>query len=133
MINLHPATIGKRAGALIIDQLFFCILVWLFGHLMLALGDKSGDLSIKIVMFLLYPVSVFICWVIGNTPGKKIVGLRIVDEKSGGIPSIGQYLRRSILFVFLISLNIIIIIPVLVSKKNRAFHDMIAGTIVVDA
>tara|TARA_B110000908_G_scaffold172778_1_gene243134 strand:- start:985 stop:1287 length:303 start_codon:yes stop_codon:yes gene_type:complete len=99
---------------------------------MLSLGDKSGDLSIILVMFFLYPVTVLICWLVGNTPGKKIIGLRIADEKSGETPSFGQYLLRSIPFIFLFSLNIVLVIPVLVTKKNKAFHDMIAGTIVVD-
>ncbi len=132
-LNLHPASIGKRAGAFIIDLICFAVLVWLFGHLMLALGDIYGDLSIKLVMFVLPPVAALTFWLIGNTPGKKYVGIHIVDEKTGGTPSLGQYLRRAILFSLMLSLNIIFVIPVLVTRKNKAFHDMIAGTIVIEA
>jgi uncharacterized RDD family membrane protein YckC len=131
-MNLHPAPIGKRAGALLIDLICYAVVVWLFGHLMMALGDKYGELSIMLVMFALYPVTVLICWLVGNTPGKKLTRLYIVDAISGETPSALQYIRRSILFIFLFSLNIVLVIPVLVSKKNKAFHDMIAGTMVIE-
>ncbi len=33
--------------------------------------------------------------------------------------------------MFVVSLNVMFIIPMFISKKKRAFHDMMAGTLVV--
>jgi len=130
---MQPATIGKRIGAFIIDSICYAVLVWLFGHLMLAIGDRGGNLTLMLAIFVLPPIAALSCWLIGNTPGKKAMGLYIVDEETGETPSVWQYCRRAILFPLLISLNIVFVIPVLVTRKHKAFHDMIAGTVVVES
>lgn len=129
---MQPASISKRAGALTIDIVGFAIVVWLFGHLMHALGF-SAELTLTLALYALPPVVAMTCWLIGNTPGKRWLAIYIVDEKTGEVPTHWQYLRRALLFSLLISLNILFVIPVLVSRKHKAFHDMIAGTIVVEA
>lgn len=127
---MEPASIGKRIGAFIIDIICFLGVLWLFGQLMYALGDRS-NLTLILAITLLPAITVLACWMIGNTPGKKMLGLYIVDEETGETPTFWQYIRRSLLFSLLVSFNIVFVIPILVTKKHKAFHDMIAGTVVV--
>lgn len=127
---MEPASIGKRIGAFIIDIICFLGVLWLFGQLMYALGDRS-NLTLILAITLLPAITALACWMIGNTPGKKMLGLYIVDEETGETPTFWQYIRRSLLFSLLVSFNIVFVIPILVTKKHKAFHDMIAGTVVV--
>ena len=129
---MTPAPLGKRIGAFILDMIVFIAVIWLFGHLMLALGDRTGDLTLKLGVTLLPALTVLAFWLTGNTLGKRFTGLYIVDQETGETPTLVQYLLRSILFTLVVPLNIIFVIPVLVTRERRAFHDMIAGTIVVE-
>ncbi|MFC4994651.1 RDD family protein [Rubritalea tangerina] len=129
---MTPAPLSKRTISFIIDTIGFAAIIWIFGHIMLAVGDKKGDLTFNLTFFILLPITALTCWLVGNSPGKKIMGLSIVDEQTGESPSTSQYIKRCILFALLPSLNIIFAIPVLASKKRKAFHDMIAGTMVIE-
>ncbi|HEY8199394.1 MAG TPA: RDD family protein [Candidatus Limnocylindrales bacterium] len=69
----------------------------------------------------------------GQTLAMMPLGLRVVDEKSGEIISLGRAFLR--LFGFFID-SIILGIPfgylwVFVDSRRRAWHDLIAGTIVI--
>ncbi len=129
---MEPAPLGRRTAAFAIDIAAFFILVWLIGQLMHKFGVRYAGIVELLILMALPPVSALTCWVIGNTPGKKLIGLRIVDEKTGGRPTFWQLLRRCLLFSLLFSFNIVFIIPVLATRKHKGFHDMIAGTMVVE-
>jgi uncharacterized RDD family membrane protein YckC len=129
---LTPAPLTKRIGAFIIDILCYIVVIWAFGHFMRFAGIEGSQLKTLLNIMALPFITVLTCWLIGNTPGKKILGLHIVDEVTGERPTVWQYFRRALLFSLVISLNILFVIPVLVTKKRKAFHDMIAGTIVIE-
>lgn len=63
--------------------------------------------------------------------GKRLFGLKVIDAKTGRPPSGFQWFRRCLLFSLVVSLNVFFFIPVLVSREQKAFHDMMAGTRVV--
>lgn len=129
---MEPAPLGKRALALLIDLVLVFVVLIVIGRMVHSAG-VSSDLNLFMCMMLVPPGTLLLCWLIGNTPGKKLFNLHIVDWRTGEEPSFFQYVRRAILFSFLISLNILAIIPVLASPKRRGFHDMLAGTMVVEA
>jgi uncharacterized RDD family membrane protein YckC len=129
---MEPAPLGKRALALLIDLVFIFVVIVVIGRLMHGAG-VSSDLGLFLCMMLVPPGTLLLCWLIGNTPGKKLFNLHIVDWRTGEEPSFFQYVRRSILFSFLISINILSLIPVFASSKRRGFHDMLAGTMVIEA
>ena len=129
--TMQLAPLGKRFGAIVIDVMIMAVLTVIFGRLMLRLG-MNNDLAMLLAFGALPPTIFLISWVIGNTPGKKVFGLYIVDEKTGGVPSFWQFLRRAILFSFYVTFNLLTLIPMLVSKNKKTFHDMLAGTIVVE-
>jgi uncharacterized RDD family membrane protein YckC len=66
----------------------------------------------------------------GQTPGKKALGLKVVDDKTFHEPSFLKLLIRYLgYFVSMVSL-IGFFVP-LFRKDQKALHDLIAGTVVI--
>ena len=67
----------------------------------------------------------------GQTPGMAIFGLRVVDDRTGGpvgwgtagLRMLGMYVATAVFYLGFIW--------ILVDKRRRGFHDLIAGTVVV--
>jgi uncharacterized RDD family membrane protein YckC len=127
--DLTPAPLGKRFGAFAIDCVAFMAILWGFSHLIYSFGIELHEF---VWFFAFPPLVAWIAWSIGNSPGKKLLGLYIVDARTGESAGYFQLFLRSLLFSMIIFLNIIFIIPVLVTKKRKAFHDMLAGTMVIE-
>lgn len=65
------------------------------------------------------------------TPGKMLLSLKIVDEKTLGEPSIFQYIMRMFGY-FLSCLPFGLgLVNVALNKRKRAWHDFLAGTVVI--
>ena len=75
----------------------------------------------------------FVSWYFfKTTPGKYLLGLKIVDEKTLGQPSRYQFFIRAIsvyLTVFTLGIGYVWLV---FDKKKRSWHDKIAGTMVID-
>ncbi len=65
------------------------------------------------------------------TPGKMVVGARIVDASSGGKPSTGQLVGRYFGYFVSILPLMIGIIWVAFDPRKQGWHDKLAGTAVV--
>ncbi len=63
-----------------------------------------------------------------TTPGKAVLGMKIADAKTLGKPSVGQCVKR--FFAYPTSILGIILVPF--TQKKQAFHDKIAGTVVIN-
>jgi uncharacterized RDD family membrane protein YckC len=71
----------------------------------------------------------------GGTPGKLMVGLRVVDQESGQLAGIGKCAGRSILWVAdaqPLGAPIVGLVTAASSKGHRRVGDMVAKTLVVD-
>jgi uncharacterized RDD family membrane protein YckC len=67
----------------------------------------------------------------GTTPGKRLVGIKIVDAKSYGEISNKQAITRSLGYIPSTLLFGIGFLMVLFRKDKRALHDLLADTVVV--
>jgi uncharacterized RDD family membrane protein YckC len=67
----------------------------------------------------------------GATPGKMAIAAKIVDAKSGAAPSTGQCIVRY--FAYLVSMLPLGLgfLWIAIDRRKQAFHDKIAGTVVV--
>jgi len=85
-----------------------------------------------LLTWVLPAVAAILFWMYkGATPGKMAVGLRIVDVKSGTMPSTGQCIGRYLgYYVSLLPLGAGILWVAFDSRK-QGFHDKLAGTVVV--
>ncbi len=144
-----PASTGARIGAYLLDWLFTVLLSVLVsvpiglviglsgGGSAEAAGEATSRISqlVGIVIFFGYFAGSTALW--GRTLGKRIVGLRVVNQADGRMPSSGQALGRyGILFLLLIPCGIpaIICAATLGSHPLRqGWHDRAASTMVLRA
>ncbi|HEY6325555.1 MAG TPA: RDD family protein [Candidatus Cybelea sp.] len=149
--NYELAGLGSRFLALIVDQAIQILtLVAIFAGILLAgaraaqhrspavLTDKLAEsLAIALVVAILFIVlfGYFIAFEAlwnGQTPGKKLLGLRVVRD--GGYPiDFGASLIRNLIRVGeqLVGYYLLAAVSALVSPENKRLGDLAAGTIVV--
>ena len=115
-------------------------MIAILGGLVIAAGATadSGFLAgtgaiVLIVALIIVPLAYFPWfWARdGSTPGMRMFGLRVVRDRDGGPISGGQAILRLIGywidgFVFYLGY-----IWILIDKRKRGWHDLIAGTVVV--
>lgn len=65
------------------------------------------------------------------TPGKMVIGAQVVDEKTGLAPSYGQCVIRYVGYIVSFVGLCLGFIWVAFDKKKRAWHDLMAGTVVI--
>lgn len=74
----------------------------------------------------------------GKTLGKHLLGIRVVDEETAGLPDLGQATRRASPTLLgavpvLGGLSFLLYLPVLWNPRRKGLHDAIAETVVVRA
>jgi uncharacterized RDD family membrane protein YckC len=144
------AGLGSRFLALLVDQVIqIAVLIALWAGIVLGLSRAvlSGAVarstpipnSIVIAMTVIIVFAIFFGYFIvfeavwnGQTPGKKLLGLRVVRD--GGYPiDFGASLIRNLIRVGeqLLGYYILAAISALISAENKRLGDVAAGTIVV--
>ena len=98
------------------------------------LDTGSGALvtGVNLLVILLGVAYVLGFWITKQaTPGKLAIGARIVDARTGGKPSVGQFILRYFGY-FLSSLPLGLgFLWVAFDRRKQGWHDKIAGTVVV--
>ncbi|WP_296030614.1 RDD family protein [uncultured Alcanivorax sp.] len=124
-----------RIPAFIIDLVLVSGVIMLTNKIAViaGLGLVTGFMPVEALMLLALPLGFFVYWLTGLHLGKRLFGLKVIDANTGQPPSGFQWFRRCLLFSLVVSLNVFLFIPVLVSREQKGFHDMIAGTRVVCA
>jgi uncharacterized RDD family membrane protein YckC len=134
---------GERLVAYIVDILIVGIVVTLIaviGGAILAGGavSDSGFLAGTGAVILVFAVVVvplaYFPWFWarnGATPGMRMFGLQVVRDRDGGPISGGQAILR--LFGYWVDGLVFYLgyIWILIDKRKRGWHDLIAGTVVV--
>jgi uncharacterized RDD family membrane protein YckC len=139
-VQLRPAGIGSRGVALIIDFavqfVLVVLIVWLVSRLPGSL-DIAGVEAVVLVFFVAivlgYPVGFETLWR-GRTPGKAVMGLRVLRDDGGPVRFrhafvrglVGVVVDRPGIFGGLLAL-----IPMLVTARSKRLGDLAAGTVVV--
>lgn len=126
-----------RTGAAIIDTILIIIITL---PLLTAIYGKdywtneSFTMGFWDVMFnyILPAIAVILFWSYKSaTPGKMATNLTILDAKTGGKPSTGQFIGRYLgYYVSMIPL-FLGIIWVGIDKRKQGWHDKLAGTVVI--
>ena len=146
--------LGERMAAELIDNAILFGVYWaiaiVFGGLSLAAGGVSEALSTGglLVTIVLAPLSLYLYnvalegWWNGQTIGKRLVGLRVVQDdgtpvtplRAGvrGVPVLVAVLGTIGAFLFAVQLAVGLVF-VAVTDENQLLFDMLAGTVVVDA
>ena len=128
-----------RVGAALIDTLLIIAIVgpvtyWVFGPGYFTAGATGvfGRLVDFLINALLPAVAVVVFWIYRQaTPGKMIIGAKIVDAKTGGPPSTGQLIGRYLgYYVSMIPL-FLGMIWIAFDARKQGWHDKLAGTVVI--
>ena len=69
----------------------------------------------------------------GGTPGKKLLGLRLVARDGGGEPGFVRSLVRTVVWFLGTPAGSFGFLVALLNKENRTLHDFASGTVVVEA
>ncbi len=143
-MELAPAGIGSRFLALALDTVIqgvltavvFVLTILLLPLMLKPAGAFSGAWAGAMAIFLLFCVywgyfaAFEILWH-GQTPGKRVAGIRVVKDTGRPITAIegvGRNLMRAIdgLFFYLVA-----VISVVLSRQHKRLGDYVAGTIVI--
>jgi uncharacterized RDD family membrane protein YckC len=126
LYDTQLADLGTRLVALFVDGLLLGILTGIiFG--------TTDDVAwlITFVMTLAYNWFFWTQWQ-GQTPGKRLVGIRIIKTDGSRITSTDALIRATGYYVNTMFLSIGWLWA-LFDEQKRGWHDMFAGTIVVKA
>ena len=135
------ATFGRRVGAYLIDGIAPLLFVFLSYAALFALvrSASSRGASGGFLVILLLPLAYFVLlWAMaakGSSPGKAMLGIRVVRERSGAFPGAGLGLGRLLLEGILISVTFYIagFSPFWDnSGRRRAWWDTAVGTVVLN-
>ena len=126
-----------RTLAAIIDTIFMLIII--IPVLFAIYGTDYWDSESFVAGFwdflfqyILPAIAVIIFWIYKSaTPGKMITGLTIVDAKTGGKPSTGQFIGRYLGYYLSMTPLFLGIIWVGIDKRKQGWHDKLAGTVVI--
>lgn len=128
----------RRTAATIVDSLLLLIctlppLILIYGFSYLSTSDGAvRGLADVLLSWVLPAVAVIAFWVLKQaTPGKMLVGARVVDAKTGRALSTGQAIVRYLAY-FISTLPLCLgLIWVAFDRRKQGWHDKIAGTLVI--
>jgi uncharacterized RDD family membrane protein YckC len=109
------------------------VLLWVYGleHYLDTKPQAPRPVEI-LVEYVLPLVALIVFWRFrAATPGKMLLGLRIVDAESGGKMSLGQCFLRCIAYLASTLPLCLGFLWIAWDKKKQAWHDKLAGTLVV--
>ena len=123
-----------RLGASIIDNLIIMVALVPIGMLMGWNSMYSSEVTSTadwLWQILMAAFCVF-CWVkFAGTPGKRLLRLKVLDERTGENVTVGQGIIRYIGYFPAILVLFIGLIWVAFDPKKQGWHDKMAKTVVV--
>jgi uncharacterized RDD family membrane protein YckC len=134
----------KRLIAAIIDGLIVYAVTWLITAPIIGYGTMyEGSAGRQVAANLVAAVLAFVYYVLqhgtwGQTPGKRVMSLRVVRAEDGGPIGYGRAAAR-LLFQYVISAitcgvgGLIDVAWILWDPRRQALHDKVAKTVVVKA
>lgn len=112
------ASVGRRFGAIFIDWTISAVIA--YG--LLAGRDLPSTNNWALAVFLV--MSLLTVGTVGSTPGKRLLGLRVVSLNGLGRLSLWRTLVRTVLLG--------LAVPALIwDRDNRGLHDQLAGAVQV--
>ncbi|WP_211243379.1 RDD family protein [Chitiniphilus eburneus] len=126
-----------RVGATLIDTLLLMLITLplslaIYGREYFEVEDIVAGPADFLISWVLPAVVVVAFWLKWQaTPGKRAISARIVDARTGGVPTGGQYAVRYLgYFVSTIPLCLGLI-WVAFDARKQGWHDKMAGTLVI--
>ena len=138
-IDQTPASVGERILARVIDLILMVVYIFSISVVMGLIEDATRIMGsegiVVIYIILMLPVFFYsLLWEVfnqGQSPGKKILGIRVV-MKDGTTPNLSAYLLRwLLLLVDLHIMQFIGVLSIVLTKNNQRLGDLAAGTLAI--
>lgn len=125
-----------RTGAAILDTILILLVTLPITYVLSMMGLASMDgetiTAWDLISWVLQMVFVIVCWLkFAGTPGKRLLKLKVLDEKTGKPISTSQAVIRYLGYIPASIVLMIGIIWVAFDKKKQGWHDKMAKTVVV--
>ena len=135
--DIEYAGFWIRVWAAIIDSILILLITVPFLLIIYGVQYLESENFIKgpldfLISWVLPAIAVITFWVYKSaTPGKMAISAKIVDAQTGVKPSTGQFVGRYLAY-FISGLPLGLgVIWVAFDKRKQAWHDKLAGTVVV--
>ncbi|HLS35335.1 MAG TPA: RDD family protein [Bacillota bacterium] len=145
-LQFQSANIGSRAVAFIIDTLIiFIIQIILFFLGVFVIGGFETFLLMSESNFVIMAIIIILYFIInygyyiffeyywaGQTPGKRITGIRVIQDSGHNITLLASFIRNLMRLVDTLPIGYFLgIITIFFHSKNKRIGDIVSGTIVV--
>jgi uncharacterized RDD family membrane protein YckC len=135
--NVQYVGFWARTGAALIDSVLLLpiitpLLYWIYGPEYFRAPESIAGPTDVLLNWVFPALAVIVFWIYRQaTPGKMVIGARIVDARSGQPPSTGQLIGRYFgYYVSMIPLCLGLI-WVAFDARKQGWHDKLAGTVVI--
>jgi uncharacterized RDD family membrane protein YckC len=123
-----------RLLAQVLDLFWLLPLSILLGVIAAFVNGDEMSLGGELMANLIGALVVLIFWAERQgTPGKLVLGLRVVDAETGGVPAIGRLVLRYVGYLVSALPLGLGYLWVLWDRRKQGWHDKMAGTLVVRA
>ena len=132
------ASPGKRLGACLLDVLvpFFVFILILLPVIVGAATETEAGAGIgsilTLLLFVAYIVWAFVLFARGTTPGKKLLGMRVVKEDGGSANFFTMLIREWIGKTISGVILLLGFLWILFDQDNQGWHDKLVSTYVVE-
>jgi uncharacterized RDD family membrane protein YckC len=131
-VGFWPRTWAALIDAALISVILVPILTALYGPAYFVSNPFSGNSTDLFMSLTLPSLAVIAFWTARSaTPGKMAISAMIMDERTGGPPSLGQLVGRYLGYLLSVIPFGLGLIWVAFDKKKQGWHDKMSGTIVV--
>ena len=135
--NLEYVGFWPRVGASLIDTVLLLIILLPLIHVVYGPTYWASESFIQgpfdfLISYVLPAIAVIAFWIARQaTPGKMVIGAKIVDAKTGRPASTGQLVGRYLGY-YVSSIPLFLgVFWVAFDEKKQGWHDKLAGTVVV--
>ena len=134
-IDYETAGLGIRAGAFLIDVAIMATSYVLLALLLEMLGAQFNPTVLVVLAPFFVFQAYFFLWEMlsrGQTPGKRILSLRVI-RLDGEDPTPADFLLRAVLLIpdVLLTVGMLAVLLVTTTARNQRLGDLVADTVVI--
>ncbi|MXW15108.1 MAG: RDD family protein [Rhodothermaceae bacterium] len=136
-IDLKYVGFWPRVGAELVDVLIYAaiampLLTYFYGLSYWTADDIIHGPMDVLLSYVVPPVATIWFWVAKQaTPGKMVIRAKIVDARTGMVPTTGQHIGRYFAYILSTIPLFLGFIWIAIDARKQGWHDKLAGTVVV--
>jgi uncharacterized RDD family membrane protein YckC len=131
-VGFWPRVWASLIDTILVGVIAIPLLMAIYGRERLADGVTISGYAGFFISYILPAIAVIAFWSVKEaTPGKMVIGAKIVDAQTGGTPSFRQHVVRYLGYFLSTFFFCLGFLWIAFDKKKQGWHDKLAGTVVV--